>query len=140
MSSTSSADSTHVTPLRVYLTVGGLLLLLTVVTVLVSQVHLGTWNLVVALTIAAIKASLVAFFFMHLYYDHKFYFVLFLVGVLFLALFIGFSMIDTMRRGDLYREVAAPIHAPAAIYGTPADSSHSSGHAADSAVPPAVGH
>ena len=40
--------------------------LLTVVTVLVSYVNLGLMNVVVALLIASVKASLVALFFMHL--------------------------------------------------------------------------
>jgi cytochrome c oxidase subunit IV len=50
-----------------YITVFVILLVLTVVTVAVSYVHLGTsGNVVVALLIAVFKASLVASFFMHL--------------------------------------------------------------------------
>jgi len=137
----SSAPSLeHSTPLRVYLTVGALLLLLTAVTIAVSHVHLGTWNLVVALTIAAVKAALVAFFFMHLYYDNKFYFVLFVIGVLFLALFVGFCMIDTLRRGDLYREVGSPIRKQAVIYPLTADSTGVEAPAIDSSAAVAPEH
>ncbi|HSV08643.1 MAG TPA: cytochrome C oxidase subunit IV family protein, partial [Candidatus Binatus sp.] len=58
---------THV-PLRIYYTVYGALLVLTVVTVGVSLVDLGPLSTVVALAIAAAKASLVILFFMHVRY------------------------------------------------------------------------
>jgi cytochrome c oxidase subunit 4 len=122
MSSQSPGHAIHITPLRVYLGIGAALLVLTAVTVWVSTIHLGPWNIVVALAIAAIKATLVAFFFMHLFYDNKFYFLVFTVGVLFLALFIGFTMIDTMRRGDLYEELAKPIRDRAMMYDSLPDS------------------
>lgn len=53
--------------LKFYVGIFGALLILTVVTVAVSYVHLGTaGNITLALIIAAFKASLVAAFFMHL--------------------------------------------------------------------------
>ena len=53
--------------IRGYLIIGGTLIVGTVLTVLASQVDLGhTWNIVLALVIATIKASLVALYFMHL--------------------------------------------------------------------------
>lgn len=116
MSARPSEHVPHITPLRVYLGIGAALLMLTGLTVWVSTIPLGEWNVVVALAIAAIKASLVAFFFMHLYYDNKLYFLIFAAGILFLALFIGFTMIDTMRRGDIDTEVAMPIQDRAAMY------------------------
>jgi len=122
------AHAHKVLPLRVYLMVGAALLVLTAVTIWASLQDYGEWNIVVALTIASVKALLVAFFFMHLFYDNKFYFFVFILGVLFLVIFIGFTMIDTLRRGDLYREVASPIIEKAIIYrgdvdslGAPAD-------------------
>jgi len=116
MSAHSNEHAPHITPLRIYLGIGATLLVLTAVTVWVSTIHLGEWNIIVALAIAVVKASLVAFFFMHLYYDSKLYFVVFISGILFLALFIGFTMIDTMRRDDLDPEVALPIKEQAAMY------------------------
>ena len=121
MISQTGEHSVHITPLRVYLGIGAALLVLTALTIGVSQIHLGPWNIVVALAIAAIKATLVAFFFMHLFYDNKFYFLVLTIGILFLAIFIGFTMIDTMRRGDLYQEIAKPIKDRAAMYDMPAD-------------------
>ena len=67
----------HVLKIRVYLIVAALLLLLTTATVVVSTIDFGPWNLVVALLIAAIKATLVALFFMHLKYDNRIYSVIF---------------------------------------------------------------
>jgi caa(3)-type oxidase subunit IV len=122
MSAPSSAHHPHIIPLRVYLTVAALLLVMTAVTIAVSFVHLGAFNIVVALVIAGFKALLVAFFFMHLYYDNRFYFMVFAITLLFLVIFIGFTMIDTMRRADLYPEVGRPIQEPASIYNRPADS------------------
>lgn len=52
-----------------YLVLFGALLVLTVVTVGLSYVHFGSvfWNIVVALIVATVKASLVAAIFMHLW-------------------------------------------------------------------------
>lgn len=119
----SSHAHTHTAmPIKIYLLVGAALLTLTAVTIWAAGQDFGEWNTVVALAIATVKALLVAFFFMHLYYDNKFYFFVLVMGLLMLALFIGFSMIDTQRRGDIYREVARPIDPEAAIYRSDADS------------------
>jgi cytochrome c oxidase subunit IV len=53
--------------IRGYLIIGGTLIVGTVLTVLASYVDLGHhWNIVLALIIATVKASLVALYFMHL--------------------------------------------------------------------------
>lgn len=107
----------HILPLKVYLIIGASLLILTAITVFVAtQFHFGPFNLVVAMTIAAFKATLVALYFMHLRYDHKIYAAVFIGSLLFLAIFITLTMFDTMRRGDLYSEVARPIDEQAAMY------------------------
>ncbi|HWL51844.1 MAG TPA: cytochrome C oxidase subunit IV family protein [Chthoniobacteraceae bacterium] len=53
---------------KLYLGVGAALLLGTVVTVIVTQIHFGSeaMNIAVGLLVAAIKASLVILFFMHM--------------------------------------------------------------------------
>jgi cytochrome c oxidase subunit 4 len=109
----SDRHSNHVLPLWVYLGVFGALLVLTVVTVAVAQVHLGgTGNLIVAMVVACIKASLVALFFMHLLYDKKIYLYVFMSSLVFLAVFIIFTSFDIFRRDSL----ATPIEAEAKIY------------------------
>ena len=64
MSDHTDDISKHV---RGYLIIGGTLIVGTVLTVLASYVDLGhSWNIVLALVIATVKASLVALYFMHL--------------------------------------------------------------------------
>ncbi|MDH3889760.1 MAG: cytochrome C oxidase subunit IV family protein [candidate division Zixibacteria bacterium] len=108
----------HILPLSLYLTIGGALLVLTAVTVLVSFFQFGAYNLVVAMFIAAIKATLVALFFMHLKYDNKVYLLVFVLAILFLAAFIIFTMFDTMQRDQIYRIKSGPIDKDAIIYET----------------------
>jgi len=57
--------SDHVVPTRVYYTVFAALLVLTALTVWIAFYDLGVLNDVAALGIAAIKATLVVLFFMH---------------------------------------------------------------------------
>ena len=92
----------HIISLKTYLMVFIALLLLTVLTVLSSGVDFGSFNIILALLIASFKSSLVLLFFMHLYYDNKMNSALILGSVLFLALFIGITMLDVTKRTDFY--------------------------------------
>jgi len=71
-------------------------------------------------------------FFMHLLYDNKLYMIIFSIGLIFIAIFIIFTMFDTMRRGDIYLEVGEPINKEAIIYQQmqtdTTDSSHQDEH------------
>lgn len=89
----------HVLPLSVYFKTWGALLVLTAVTVGASYVDFGGANLYIALLIASIKATLVALIFMHLRYDQKFHSVIFSMALIFLVVFVGFTMFDTATRG-----------------------------------------
>ena len=120
----------HILPLRLYLGIGAALLVLTVVTVAVSFVNLGPWNLAVAMVIASVKGLLVALFFMHLFYDHKLYGVIFSTGIVMLSVFIILTMFDTMARDKIYETKAAPIQQESGMYRQiPADTTgiHNSG-------------
>ena len=55
----------HDTSIRPYILVWVALMVLTVVTVVVAEIELGRWNIVLAMTIAMVKALLVVLFFMH---------------------------------------------------------------------------
>ena len=85
----------HVMPLRVLFGVFGALLVLTVLTVAVTWVDLGSFNLYIALAVAVVKATLVALYFMHLRYDKPFNALALVATLLFVALFIGFALLDT---------------------------------------------
>jgi len=126
----------HVTPLPVYLKTFGALVILTFVTVGVSYIDLGTTvNLIIAVAIATIKATTVAAFFMHLASDHKFHSVVFGSSLVFLAIFISFTMFDTTARGMFdtdKKNRPANMHDPFAVPTVSA-----SAPAAPSAAPPA---
>jgi cytochrome c oxidase subunit 4 len=73
------------------------LLALTALTVAVSRVDLGQANVVVALAIACLKASVVALVFMHLLYESRFQLVVLVVSALFAVLLVGFVVFDTTQ-------------------------------------------
>ena len=115
MTQNSHANEPHVLPLSIYLGIGSVLIFLTVVTVYVSFIDFGSYNLLIAMFIAGVKASLVALYFMHLKYDNKLYLIFFLTALLFLATFIVITMYDTLRRGDIY-EIKSDAIRDAVIY------------------------
>jgi cytochrome c oxidase subunit 4 len=105
----------HVLPPRVLLGTAAALLGLTATTVAVSLVDLGRLNVVVALGVATVKATLVALFFMHLRYGRRFHVVVIAGAALFAALMVGFVLLDS----TLYQpDVRA--HAASAAKGAPA--------------------
>lgn len=106
----------HVLPMRTYLLVGAALFVLTALTVSAAQIDLGAWNAIVAFVLAGTKAALVAMIFMHLKYDNRLFMVIFLIGIVFITLFIGLTMFDTLRRGDIDESVERPIRQEAVIY------------------------
>lgn len=87
----------HVMPVPVLLAVFATLMVLTAATVAVTWIDLGQWNLAIAMAIATLKATLVALYFMHLRYDHPFNGFIFLVALVFLALFLSLTMLDTLQ-------------------------------------------
>lgn len=116
MSTHAESPENHITPLKVYFTVASALIVLTVVTVYVAQLDFGAWNMVVALSVAVFKASLVGLFFMHLLYDNKIFAVIFVSSLLFLGIFIALTMFDTLNRGRVDPLNGAIINARAVIY------------------------
>ena len=82
--------------------------------------------------VATVKASLVAFFFMHLLWDDKKNLTLFLMSLMFFGIFVTITMLDTEFRGDLglNPETKDPINKRAAFYDTlPLTDTH--GHPVD---------
>ncbi len=95
------------------------LLVLTAITVFVAQFDFGSINVVVALTVATMKASLVALIFMHLRWDKPVNAIIAVSGFLFLGLLLMFCMTDIDSRqnplpGTLKVKPAAAAPAPAA--------------------------
>jgi cytochrome c oxidase subunit 4 len=88
------------------------LLVLTGITVAASYVDFGSSsiNVVVALTIATIKATLVALFFMHLLHDKPVNGIIAAAGFVFLGLFLMFTLLDFDTR-----EHPTPRNLPAVV-------------------------
>ncbi|HEY3353822.1 MAG TPA: cytochrome C oxidase subunit IV family protein [Polyangia bacterium] len=101
MSSTVAAHRGHVLPVSLYFKVFGALVLLTGATIMVSLLGLGAASLLVALTIATIKAGFVVGYFMHLKYDGRFMSLVFFSAVLFLGVFFVLTLADVRSRGQL---------------------------------------
>lgn len=89
----------HISTVKFLVGVFAALIFLTFVTVYVSYFDFGEANTFVAVLIATMKATLVALFFMHLRYDKAFHGVVFIMGFLFLGLFLLFAHIEIRTRG-----------------------------------------
>lgn len=74
------------------------LLILTVITVWVSYFNFGILNILMAILVATIKATLVGLFFMHLKYDNRTNQVVFTSSFVFLAIFSGLVASDVFYR------------------------------------------
>jgi cytochrome c oxidase subunit 4 len=91
----------HVLPLRIYFGVFFALLVLTGTTVVVAFVDLGPLNNVVALGIAAFKATLVILYFMHVRYATRLTSLVVVSGLFWLAILVGLTFADYATRGWL---------------------------------------
>jgi len=91
--------SEHIVPVRVYVTVFVVLLVMTATTTAVSAIDLGPWNTVVALAIAVFKASLVVLFFMHVKYSPRLIGVVIVGGLFWLAILLAITFSDFATRG-----------------------------------------
>ena len=108
MSTRHEALHTHVVPIKVLVGVWLTLIFLTWLTVSATTIDLGGLNIFLALGIAVIKSAFVALYFMHLRYDKPFHGVIFIVALLFVALFISFALLDTTQ----YHPDTIPGYAP----------------------------
>jgi len=85
----------HLVPLSTLVWTAIALLFLTCVTVAVRYVDVGEFNIVIALGIAVLKATLVALFFMHLRWDKPFNQLVFIACIAFVVLLIALTVLDT---------------------------------------------
>jgi len=107
-------DLAHVAPMKVLLGVFLALVIFTVITVMATWVDLGRYNLLLALAIAVVKAALVVMYFMHLRYDKPFNAVVFVGCLVFVAIFISLSLLDTgAYKGQMKNEQAPGVDGPA---------------------------
>ncbi len=105
----SGDDHVHVVPVPVLAGVFALLIVLTGVTVAATWVDLGTANIWLAMGIATVKGIFVLLYFMHLRYDRAVNSIIFISALLFVLLFVGITLMDTMA----YHADLIPGYAPA---------------------------
>jgi cytochrome c oxidase subunit 4 len=98
------------------------LLVLTALTYLAARVHLpGGWAVAVALAIACVKGALVALFFMHLWDQQGANRLVFLTSLVFVALLIGFTVMDNATRFPLSNPPGSAGALPAPGYAPPVE-------------------
>jgi cytochrome c oxidase subunit 4 len=90
--------SEHVVSLRIYYTIFVTLMVLTALTVTAAEFDLGRLNVVVALTIAVVKATFVLLYFMHLRYSPGLTWLVVGVAMGWLLLLILLTIADPLTR------------------------------------------
>lgn len=82
-----------------YVAIFAILIVLTFTTVVVAEIELGPWNVVVALAIAIIKATLVILFFMHVKDSSALTKLIVVAGFFWMAILFGLTFNDYLSRG-----------------------------------------
>ena len=92
----------HIVSPKIYFTIFGILMICTFLTVTAAEVDLNRYfsglNIIVALTIAVFKASLVVLFFMHGKYSPKRTQLVIIASVFWLAIMLFMTMSDYLTR------------------------------------------
>lgn len=91
-------NSEHISSYKLLGAVLASLLVLTGVTIGVSYVDMGFFNVPIALLVASTKATIVLLFFMHMKYESKVIAISFTSTFLFLCIMIGFTFWDVAFR------------------------------------------
>lgn len=88
----------HIVSPKLYLLVFGTLMVGTALTVAAARVDLGELNIIVAMTIAVFKATLVVLYFMHLRWSGRLIWIFAAASILWLLLLIGLVVADMATR------------------------------------------
>jgi len=91
-------EENHIIPYRTFLLVLAGLILLTLTSVAVTQIYLGTLTVIIALMIAAIKSSFVLRIFMHLKFEKKMFSFLIIAVILLICIVIFITLLDYLYR------------------------------------------
>ena len=91
--------SEHIVSPKIYVGIFASLMVLTAATVAAAYVNLGALNIVVALAIATVKATLVVLYFMHVRYSSKLTWVFVCAGIIWLIILFAFTLSDFLTRG-----------------------------------------
>ncbi len=88
----------HIIPYRTFLFILAGLITLTLISVLVTRISLGTLTVTIALLIASIKSSLVLSIFMHLKFDDKIFAIMVSAVIVLIAFVIFITFLDYFYR------------------------------------------
>src|SRR5712692_4033678 len=88
----------RILPKRVYYAIFGILMLCTYLTVQIAFFDLGPINIVAALVIAVVKATIVVLFFMHVKYSTRLTWAVVIGGVFWLGILLALTMGDYLTR------------------------------------------
>jgi cytochrome c oxidase subunit 4 len=90
--------SAHIIPPRVYYTIFAILMICTGLTVWIAFLDLGPFNAIAALGIAAVKATLVVLFFMHVKYSTRLTWAVVLGSVFWFGILLTLTLSDYLTR------------------------------------------
>ena len=91
--------SEHIVPLKVYITVALALVVGTAVTVIAGKIDFpGPLNVIIALTIACVKATLVVLYFMHVRYSSKLIWLIFASALFWMGILFALTLSDYWTR------------------------------------------
>lgn len=102
--------SVHISPVRVYVTVFAVLMVLTAATVWAAFQNFGAMNNVVMLGIAITKATVVVLYFMHVKYATRLTGVVVLSTLFFLSILFVFLIADLSHPGYTWTPLAPRAH------------------------------
>jgi cytochrome c oxidase subunit 4 len=98
--------SEHILDKKIYFRVFAALMALLGATVVIAYIHLGKLNIIVALTIAVIKMTLIILYFMHVRYSSRLLWVFVGAGFFWLMILFALSFSDFLTRGWLPQPTA----------------------------------
>jgi cytochrome c oxidase subunit 4 len=93
--------SEHIVEKKIYYVVFGTLMILLAATVGIAYIHLGELNVIAALTIAFIKATLIILYFMHVRYSSRVLWIFVGAGFFWLGILFALAFSDFLTRGWL---------------------------------------
>lgn len=91
-------EKNHIIPYRTFLYILVLLITLTLTSVAITRIYLGTFTVLLALLIAAIKSSFVLRIFMHLKFENKMFSIAVIGVVLLISVVIIITLLDYLYR------------------------------------------
>lgn len=133
-------DEEHGGP-KLYAAILAGLLVLTVITVAASRIDWGSSliNVIIAMAIASVKASLVALFFMHLRWDRPMNAIIFCSSLFFLGLFLITCYTDNVSRPPLEPNNLKSLAIPGGLQIPAGGMAPNTGHGQPGAASPSGG-